>query len=60
MDRNKELFNKYFENWSDGTNQAEIQYNLNISEDGVFYCPDGYGNAYVVWEENKAYARRKT
>ena len=38
----------------------EIQYNLNISEDGVFYCPDGYGNAHVVWEENRAYARRKT
>ena len=28
MDRNKELFNKYFEDWSDGTNQDEIQHNL--------------------------------
>ena len=38
----------------------EIQYNLNITDDGIFYCPDGYGNASVVWNDNKAYARRKT
>ena len=38
----------------------EIQYNLNITDNGVFYCPDENGNAYVIWEDNKAYARRKT
>lgn len=38
----------------------EIQYNLSITDNGVFYCPDEEGNAYVIWEDNKAYARRKT
>ena len=38
----------------------EIQYNINITDNGVFYCPDEEGNAYVIWEDNKAYARRKT
>ena len=36
----------------------EVKSNLNISEDGIFYCPDGNGNAKVIWNNNKAYARR--
>ena len=36
----------------------EVKSNLNISDDGIFYCPDGNGNAKIVWSSNKAYARR--
>lgn len=36
----------------------EVKSNLNISDDGIFYCPDGNGNAKVIWNQNKAYARR--
>ena len=35
----------------------EIVYSLIISENSVYYCPDGNGNAKVVWDENRAYAR---
>ena len=38
----------------------EVKSNLNISDDGIFYCPDGNGNAKVIWSKNKAYARRNT
>lgn len=39
----------------------EITNNLIISDDGkVYYCPSSKGNALVIWNENKAYARRKT
>ena len=37
----------------------EILMNLNITDAGVYYCPDGTGNARVVWDGNRAYARRK-
>lgn len=37
----------------------EIRNNLNITDDGVFYCPDENGNAYVVWNNKRAYARRE-
>ena len=37
----------------------EITNNLTISDDGkVYYCPSSKGNALVIWNENKAYARR--
>lgn len=36
----------------------EIQMNLNITDTGVYYCPEGNGNGHVVWDGNKAYARR--
>ena len=37
----------------------EITNNLIISDDGkVYYCPSSKGNALVIWNENKAYARR--
>ena len=36
----------------------EVKSNLNISDGGIFYCPDGNGNAKVIWNQNKAYARR--
>jgi len=36
----------------------EILMNLNITDAGVYYCPDGTGNARVVWDGNRAYARR--
>lgn len=35
----------------------EIIYSLIIRENSVYYCPDGNGNAKVVWDENRAYAR---
>ena len=36
----------------------EVQSNLNVLDDNIYYCPDGNGNAKVIWNENKAYARR--
>ena len=37
----------------------EITNNLIISDNGkVYYCPSSKGNALVIWNENKAYARR--
>lgn len=37
----------------------EITNNLIISDDGkVYYCPSSKGNALVIWDDNKAYARR--
>lgn len=37
----------------------EITNNLTISDDGkVYYCPSSKGNALVIWDDNKAYARR--
>ena len=37
----------------------EILHNLVITDDGdVYFCPTSQGNALVVWEDNKAYARR--
>ena len=36
----------------------EVKSNLNISDNGIFYCPDGNGNGKIVWNENRAYARR--
>ena len=38
----------------------EVKSNLNISDGGIFYCTDGNGNAKVIWNQNKAYARRNT
>ena len=39
----------------------EITNNLIISDDGkVYYCPSSKGNALVIWDDNKAYARKKT
>lgn len=55
-----------FENW-EGTKVYsweyllvfEIQNTLNIADDGkVYYCPENKGNAYVVRDGTKAYARR--
>lgn len=36
----------------------EVKSNLNISNSGIFYCPDGNGNGKVIWNSSKAYARR--
>ena len=36
----------------------EVKSNLNISDDVVYYCPDGNGNGKVIWNSSKAYARR--
>ena len=36
----------------------EVKSNLNISDAGVYYCPDGNGNGKIIWNNNKAYARR--
>lgn len=36
----------------------ELKSNLNISDSGIFYCPDGNGNGKVIWNSSKAYARR--
>lgn len=36
----------------------EVKSNLNISDAGVYYCPDGNGNGKVIWNSSKAYARR--
>ena len=36
----------------------EVKSNLNISDSGIFYCPDGNGNGKVIWNSSKAYARR--
>ena len=37
----------------------EITNNLTISDDGkVYYCPSSKGNALVIWDDNKGYARR--
>ena len=54
------------EDWNDAGSYTwenllcfDIQNVLNITEDGVFYCPDGNGNAYIVRNGTRAYARRK-
>ena len=36
----------------------EVKSNLSISDAGVYYCPDGNGNGKIIWNNNKAYARR--
>ena len=36
----------------------EVKSNLNISDSGIFYCPEGNGNGKVIWNEKRAYARR--
>ena len=36
----------------------EVKSNLSISDAGVYYCPDGNGNGKLIWNNNKAYARR--
>lgn len=36
----------------------EVKSNLIISDAGVYYCPDGNGNGKIIWNNNKAYARR--
>lgn len=36
----------------------EVKSNLNISDNGIFYCPDGNGNGKIIWNNIKAYARR--
>lgn len=36
----------------------EVKSNLNISNAGVYYCPEGNGNGKIIWNNNKAYARR--
>ena len=39
----------------------ETQRNLRIDEnDNVYFMPDNDGNAIVIWDNNKAYARRET
>ena len=35
----------------------EVKSNLNISDAGVYYCPDGNGNGKIIWNNSKAYAR---
>lgn len=54
------------EDWNDAGSYTwenllcfDIQNVLNITEDGVFYCPDGNGNAYIVRNGTRAYARRE-
>ena len=37
----------------------ETNNNINITDEGIFYCPDGNGNAYIVRSGTRAYARRK-
>lgn len=36
----------------------EVKSNLNISDSGIFYGPDGNGNGKIIWNNSKAYARR--
>ena len=36
----------------------EVKSNLNISDSGIFYCPEGNGNGKIIWNNIKAYARR--
>lgn len=36
----------------------EVKSNLNISDDVVYYCPEGDGNGKIIWNEKRAYARR--
>ena len=36
----------------------EVKSNLSISDAGVYYCPEGNGNGKIIWNNNKAYARR--
>lgn len=36
----------------------EVKSNLNISDDVVYYCPEGNGNGKIIWNEKRAYARR--
>ena len=36
----------------------EVKSNLNISDSGIFYCPEGNGKGKVIWNSSKAYARR--
>lgn len=57
---------KTMQDWNETKNYTwdwllsfEIQMVLNISDTGIFYCPDNEGNGYVVWDQNRAYARRK-
>ena len=35
-----------------------VRNNINIIDGVPYYCPDDTGNGVVVWNENKAYARR--
>ena len=35
----------------------EIKYNLNIIGDKVFYCPEENGNAFIIYDNGKAYGR---
>ena len=37
----------------------EVKSNLNISDSGIFYCPDGNGNGKIIWNNSKAYAREE-
>ena len=36
----------------------EVKSNLNISDSGIFYCPEGNGIGKEIWNNSKAYARR--
>lgn len=35
-----------------------VRNNINIIDGVPYYCPDDTGNGVVIWNENKAYARR--
>ena len=54
------------EDWNDAGSYTwenllsfETKNNINITDEGVFYCPDGNGNAYIVRNGTRAYARRE-
>ena len=54
-------------NWSEvqtysweGLLTFQVKNNINIIDGVPYYCPDDTGNGVVIWNENKAYARRNT
>lgn len=35
-----------------------VRHYLTVTESGIYFCPEAQGNARVVWDGTKAYARR--
>lgn len=35
-----------------------VRHYLTVTESGIYFCPEAQGNARVVWDGKKAYARR--
>jgi len=36
----------------------EVKQNITVTDTKIYFCPDGNGNAIVVWNQGRAYARR--